>query len=101
MTLWFDECLMKTGYPQGIILGPISFLVYKVEFHCVLEGLEVSYHCYADDIQIYLTFEGITEAEIKLGVIFNKIDHWMRSRRIKLNSDKIECVHVSANNSVH
>ena len=35
----------------------------------------------------YFTFEGIIEAENKLGIIFNKVDQWMRSRRLKLNYD--------------
>ena len=47
-----DECKMKTGVPQGSILGSILFLIYTIELHCVLESLGVSYHCYADDTQI-------------------------------------------------
>ena len=79
---------MKTGAPQGSLLGPILFLIYKIELHYVLESLGVFYHCNADDTHIYFTFEGITEAENKLCVISNKVDQWLRSRRLKLNSDK-------------
>ena len=50
-------------------------------------------------IPIFFTFESITEAENKLGVILNKIYEWMQSRRIKLSSDKTECKIVTANNS--
>ena len=96
-----DECLMKTGVLQGSILGPILFLIYTIELHYVLESLGVSYHCYADDTQIYFTFESITEAENKLGVIFNKVDERMQSRPLKLNSDKTECSLVTANNDMH
>ena len=96
-----DECLMKTGVPQGSILGPILFLIYTIELHYVLESLGVFYYCYADDTQIYFTFESISEAENKLGAIFNKVDEWMQSRRLKLNSDKTECILVTANNSMH
>ena len=93
-----DKCLMKTGNPQGSILGPILFLVYTMDLHYVLESLGVFYHSYADDTQIYFTFEGINEADNKLGVIFNIVNQWMRSRRLKLNSDQTECILVTANN---
>ena len=93
-----DECLMKTGFPQGSILDPILFLIYTVELHYVLESLGVFYHCYEVDTQIYFTFEDLTEAENKLGVIFNKVDQWMRSRRLKLSPHKTEFILAIANN---
>ena len=62
-------CLMKAGAPQESVLDPILFLIYPVELHYVLESLGVFYRCYADD----------TKAKNKLGVIFNKVDQWMRS----------------------
>ena len=94
-----DECLIKTRVPQGTILGPILFIFYTIELHYVIECLGVFYYCYADDTQIYFTFESINEAENKLGVIFNKVDQRVRSRRLKLNSDKIKFRLVTANNS--
>ena len=94
-----DERLMETGVPQGRVQGPILFIFYSVELLFVLERLGVFYHCYAYDIQICLTFEGFTEAENKLGVFFNEVDKWMRSRRHNINSDKTERILVKANNS--
>ena len=82
------------------MLDPILFVIYKIELHYVLESLVVFYHCYADDTQIYLTFESMSEAENKLGVIFINVDEWMQSRQLKLNSDKTECIHVTANSSM-
>ena len=95
-----NECEMKTGVPQGSILGPILFLIYTIELHYVLESLGISYHCYADDTQIYFSFETINEAEHKLGEIFHAVDKWMSSRRLKLNSDKTECILISTNSGI-
>ena len=52
-------------------------------------------------MQMIPTFESISEAENKLGVIFNKIYEWIQSRRLKLNSHKTECIFVTANSSMH
>ena len=96
-----DECPMKTGVPQGSILGPILFLIYTIELHYVPESLGVFYNCYADETQIYFTFESISDAENKIGAVFNKVVEWMQSRRLKLTSEKKECILVTANNSKH
>ena len=77
---------MKTGVLQGRILDLILFHIYTIELHFVLESLGVFYHCYADDTQIFFTFESISEAENKIGKILNKVDKWMQIRRLKLNS---------------
>ena len=34
-------------------------------------------------------------------VIFKKVDEWVRRRRLKLNSDKTECILVPASKSMH
>ena len=47
--------------------------IYTVEVHYVLESLRVFYHCNAYNIWKFFTYEGITEAEYKLGVIFKKV----------------------------
>ena len=54
--------------------GPILLLIFTIELHYVLESVGVFYHCFAADPQNYFTFESITEAESKHGVIFNKVD---------------------------
>ena len=55
------------------------FHIYKFEILYVLDRLGASYQSYADNTQVYFTFEGVTEGEIKLGVTFIKSDQWIRS----------------------
>ena len=86
---------MKTRVPQGGIIVPILFLIYTKELHYVLENLGVFYQGYAEGTRFYFTFEGITEAEN------NKVGQWMCSTRLKLNSNKIEYILATANNSMH
>ena len=54
----------------------------------------MSYHCYADDTQLYIDFNSIDCNDIsnKLESCLSEIVHWMQLNRLKLNRDKTELV---------
>ena len=48
---------LNCGVPQGSMLVPLLFTIYTSPLTDVLGKHSVSYHLYADNTQLYLTFQ--------------------------------------------
>ena len=81
---------VRSGIPQGSILGPLLYILYTADVAALVESLGFKVHLYADDTQLYDSCSP-SDAEalaIRVNTAIEAISGWMSSNRLCLNLDK-------------
>ena len=82
------------GVPQGYVLGPFLFNIYLLPMFDIFTNYPyISFHTYADDLQIYLNCtDSPTYAPERLSSCIKSIHQWLTSNSLKLNPTKTEAI---------
>ena len=89
------------GVPQGSVGGSTLFSVYLISLGHILRRHNISYHIYADGIQLYLSFKpnqaDATNAVSRLENCLLDVHSWLNSHSLKLNLSKSEFLLFGSN----
>ena len=91
------------GVPQGPVLGPFLLCSYTTSISQIITNHDVRHHMYADDTQVYIELsQSVTHKSISsLSDCLTDISLWMKSSKLKLNSDKTEFIIIGTKQQRH
>jgi len=87
---------VKTGVPQGSVLGPLLFVLYLCDMSDVLK--HTKFHFYADDTQIYMDFpiSTINEAVAMVNEDLRSLVEYISGHNLCLNVKKTQPIIIGS-----
>ena len=84
--------IVKSGVPQGSILGPLLFLIY---INDIVNEVGSNIRLFADDTSLYLIVDKPETAANLMNADLNKIHEWSKQWLVNFNPSKTEELIIS------
>ena len=82
---------VKSGVPQGSVLGPLLFLVY---INDIVKNIESAIKLFADDTSTSLSMNNANIRKYILDSDLQKINSWAQAWKVKFNDKKTEMINI-------
>jgi hypothetical protein len=85
---------VRSGVPQGSVLGPLLYILYTADISRIVEQLGFGVHLYADDVQLYVSGNALASSDLASRALqaIDSVRAWMSSNRLRLNPSKTQFI---------
>jgi hypothetical protein len=100
------EHILTCSVPQGSIIGPQGFIMYTHPVGDIIREHDLSFHFYADDMQIYSEFHPKIPGDCdrvlhKLALCVSRVSAWMLQNGLQINRGKTEFFVIASSRVLH